>query len=550
MSNGRNLKFEICHLIFNISLCLVTLALPLSRFGQSLWRDEATSVWFARLPPSTLLGGLCDPHPAGYYLFLKGWLAGGESEFWLRLPSLLAAVLAVALTYRVGREAAGRRCAWLAALLLAVHPLQIWYAGEARMYALAQALGVLAVWLGLRLLRSMRGAGKSLPTQSRRSPAGKGSTPALLASNTFERAGVEALAGKNPPKASTPALLGAGYGLAALLAVGIDYMALLPIGLLQWQWLARGRPSPRSWLGFHAAILLLAGLVWLNAGQIEGLRRSHPAVLVAIQANRLGLDLAPAATAWLLQIGMIVLALAGSGLGWLWSHGSGHRTDRRLLGLLVVVGWVGLIGLAALPRAFTVKRQLVVWLPYLALMMGYTLARLPRPSGEAVAGVGLLVTLLALPGHQREPWRAVVARLGETDGDRSAVVWVDELAAPIFDYYVRRSGSPAGQVQWTPLLGRQLPQLPALTPEPGDTLWIVAAESIYRRIVSLLPADFYGEYQLLEERHEVGIGLYHYRRRISPAPDQPELPAPDQVDRWGLLLPSPLDVCRAESSGW
>ena len=109
---------------FALAACLATLALPLARFDQSLWRDEATSIWFARLPLSTLLTTLCDPHPPGYYLLLKAWsVIGGESEFGLRAPSLLAAVLAVALTYRWWRQMCGGRCARLAALLVALHPL-------------------------------------------------------------------------------------------------------------------------------------------------------------------------------------------------------------------------------------------------------------------------------------------------------------------------------------------------------------------------------------------------------------------------------------------
>ena len=488
-----------------LAVCLATPALALGRFGQSLWRDEGTSVWFARLPLATLLAGLCDPHPAGYYLFLKAWLAGGEGEFWLRLPSLVAAVLAVALTYRVGQEAGGGRWAWLAALLLAVHPLQSWYAGEARMYALAQSLGLVAVWQGLRLLRQIRGTHRWYA--------------------------------------------GGGYWLAALLALGVDSTVLLPIGLLQLHWLARGHPGPRSWLSWQAAVMLPAGLLWASTGQLEGLRRSYPAVLLAIQANRLGYDLTPAVAAALLQIATIALVLAGLGLAWFWYSRPGRRMDQPLLRLLVVVGWLGLLGLAALPRAYTVKRQVVVLLPYLALLTGYALSRLPRPGGEAVAGVGLLVTLLALPGHQREPWRAAVDHLIRAESGRSPVVWVDELAAPVFDYYVHHTGSETDQVRWAPLVGREIPRLPDLTPEPGGALWIVTADSVYRRIVSLLPAEFHWQYQLLEERHEVGIGLYHYQRRISPAPDQPALPAPDPVDEWGLLLPSPLDVCRAESSG-
>jgi len=135
-----------------LAACLLTAALPLARFDLSLWRDEATSVWFARLPLRTLLTSLCDPHPPGYYLILKTWQVGGESEFWLRLPSLLAAILAVPLTYRLGRESFGHRTGWLAALLLALHPLQSWYAGEVRMYAMAQVLSLLVALLGWHLL--------------------------------------------------------------------------------------------------------------------------------------------------------------------------------------------------------------------------------------------------------------------------------------------------------------------------------------------------------------------------------------------------------------
>ena len=117
----------------------------LVRFKQSLWLDEASSVWIAHLPVETLLKSLCDPHLPGYFLLLKTWLAAGETEAWLRLPSLLASLLAIALTYRIGVERCGRTCAGLAAILLALQPLQSWYASEVRMYALVQTLGLMAV---------------------------------------------------------------------------------------------------------------------------------------------------------------------------------------------------------------------------------------------------------------------------------------------------------------------------------------------------------------------------------------------------------------------
>jgi 4-amino-4-deoxy-L-arabinose transferase-like glycosyltransferase len=485
-----------------LAACLLTAALPLGRFDQSLWRDEATSVWFARLPLRTLLTSLCDPHPPGYYLILKTWQVGGESEFWLRLPSLLAAILAVPLTYRLGRESFGHRTGWLAALLLALHPLQSWYAGEVRMYAMAQVLSLLLVLLGWHLL-----------SESARRPH-------------FWRNAT-------------------AYGLVALFALGIDYSILLTVGLLQLLWLARGCPRVWRWLITQAAVLLAAGLLWLNANQLLALRQNYISVLIAVQAYRLGLNVTPSGAARLMQLVVIGLVLVSLALAWSWPRRPDHRLDHPLAQSLLAGAWLSLLLLAALPRAFTVKRQLVVLLPYLALLTGYVLAKFPRPTGELVAGLGLSVTLLALPSHQREPWRAVVTDLVQTELDQSAVIWVDDLSATVFDYYLRHGKVEADQVLWTPLFGRDLPQLPNLTPQPGDTLWIVISESVYRHLTAQLPRDFYRRYQLQEERHAAGIGLYRYQRRVEPLPGRPQLSAPDHhLDAWGLLLPSPLDTCR------
>ncbi len=54
----------------------------------------------------------------------------------------------------------------LAALLLAIYPLQVWYASEARMYILAQALGLVAVILGWGLIRHSRNRGGAGPGKS------------------------------------------------------------------------------------------------------------------------------------------------------------------------------------------------------------------------------------------------------------------------------------------------------------------------------------------------------------------------------------------------
>lgn len=476
-------------------------ALPLSFFHQSIWRDEASSVWFARLPLSTLLTALCDPHPPGYYLFLKAWLLGGEEEFWLRLPSWAAAILAVALTYRWGRDICGRRCAWLAALLLALHPLQSWYAAEIRAYMLVQAFGLLLVWLGWQLLQT---------SHQRRTWWG--------------------LAGL--------------YGVGVVVAFGIDYTILLPLSLLQLLWLAQYRSQPWTWLGLQAATILLAMGLWLNRTQLVALRHGYHGIFMAVQANRLGFDLTPLEAVRLMQVVVIGLGVVGIVGAWYWPTYLTRPASHSLISFLVIGGWLALLLLSALARAFTLKRQLVVLLPYLALVSAYGLARLPRPIGELIASVGLLITLLILPGHQREPWRTVVAEIVRQETDRASVIWVDELSVPAFDYYIRRHEEKSDHIRWTPFFDHNLSQLPDLMPQPGQTLFIITAESDYRRLSALLPLEFHRHYRWLETRSNREISLYRYQRRTRPALKQPQTAGSNRPERWGLRLPSPLDTCK------
>lgn len=51
------------------------------------------------------------------------------------LPSALCSILGVALVWQVGRKLGGEKVGVAAAALLAVAPLDVWYAQEGRMYA-------------------------------------------------------------------------------------------------------------------------------------------------------------------------------------------------------------------------------------------------------------------------------------------------------------------------------------------------------------------------------------------------------------------------------
>ena len=472
----------------------LTLVLTLPRFNQSLWSDEASSVWFSRQPITALLTTLCDPHPPGYYLFLKFWSVFGTSEAWLRLPSLIAGLGTLIFTYRLGKDRLGIAGANLAVWLLALQPLHSWYAGEVRMYAMVEALGVLTVWLGWRLMAA--------PTPRRRDWW--------------------------------------AYVAAAALTVWLDYSAILPVIVIQLIWLATGRPRPVRWLSAQVAAALPIVILSVTPNQLVALGNNVYPIFVAVQAAKLGMNLTPAVANLLLQASVVIGMLACLIAAYLWPRYRGRGWSR--LTWAIGLTWIGVLLLSAGPQLFTLKRRLVLLLPYLALITAAVARQWPRSIRLTLIGVTTLAALVSIVVLQHEPWRDTVQELAAATQDQSSVIWVDEMSAPAFDYYWRRAASADRAAQWTPLFDQTLPALPALQPPPGGGLWLVTAETTYRHLTLFLPDDFRADYQLIDEQHATGIGVFHYRRRLQP---EVAAPPPDRslADTWGLLLLSPLDTC-------
>ncbi len=122
-----------------------------------LWVDEAATWWFARLTASGRLAEqiALEPTPPLYY-GLIGLLMRlfGDSDLVMRLPSALVGALSVPAIFLLGRELFGPRVGWIAALLLSVHPLHVFYSREARVYPL---LLLLTIVLLLVLWRALEG---------------------------------------------------------------------------------------------------------------------------------------------------------------------------------------------------------------------------------------------------------------------------------------------------------------------------------------------------------------------------------------------------------
>lgn len=141
-----------------------SLALAARWFGltrQSLWLDEAYSVYLSahRLPEIIGFTSGSDAHPPFYYILLHTWMAlFGSTVGAVRTLSLVASIAAILMTYMVANILASRRVALIASIMMAVSAFQIWYAQEARMYALV-TLATLIGFYGLVKAQQRGGLG-------------------------------------------------------------------------------------------------------------------------------------------------------------------------------------------------------------------------------------------------------------------------------------------------------------------------------------------------------------------------------------------------------
>jgi len=142
---------------------LAAAALRLHGLGAlSFYYDELYAVRIHGLSLRNLAGVVArtafyDIHPPLYYLAALGWTAAaGTSEAAARELSAVAGVLTLPVAYLLGRDLHSRKTGLLAAALLAVYPVHVYYSREARMYALMALCATASTWLLVRLARGDR----------------------------------------------------------------------------------------------------------------------------------------------------------------------------------------------------------------------------------------------------------------------------------------------------------------------------------------------------------------------------------------------------------
>jgi uncharacterized membrane protein len=106
--------------------------------SQSIWIDEMLTLFWsgiiAPLIPMDIFGNLHSPlHSIIMFLWTR---LAGQSEFALRLPSVIFSVLSLIAIYRLILRLSGSRTALVALAVITLSPFHIWYAQEARNYSM------------------------------------------------------------------------------------------------------------------------------------------------------------------------------------------------------------------------------------------------------------------------------------------------------------------------------------------------------------------------------------------------------------------------------
>ncbi len=167
MSSLRRERWTIAIMV----VLLIGFTLRVIRLDQQpLWWDEGLNAYFADQDVSTLISDTRithDANPPVYRLFLGVWRnLAGSSTFAIRFFSAMVGVIVIGFSWVVGRWLADAHSALLLTLFVAVAPMQVYYAREAKGYAFAAACALLSTYawgrrLGYGGVATLQDSGKA-----------------------------------------------------------------------------------------------------------------------------------------------------------------------------------------------------------------------------------------------------------------------------------------------------------------------------------------------------------------------------------------------------
>lgn len=127
--------------MYTIILFVFAFFIRLINLNQSLWLDESIVAKVARSIPLLRIPSVLsihDVHPPVYYMIVSIWSTFfGSSEIALRMPSVIASLIAGWFVYKIGCALKDKTTGLWASALFLLNPLIIYYSQEARMHMMA-----------------------------------------------------------------------------------------------------------------------------------------------------------------------------------------------------------------------------------------------------------------------------------------------------------------------------------------------------------------------------------------------------------------------------
>lgn len=379
-------------------LCVAALAAVL-RFAtlgvQSFAQDESFTAEIMRTNLAGVLDALprTESTPPLYYLVAWCWAqVFGTGEVGLRSLSALLGTATVPVAYLIGTRVASRRAGIVAAAIVAVNPLLVWYGQEARSYALLVFLGALSLLFFLDALDAPR----------RLTLIGWGVASALaLGTHYFAVFLILPEAGwllvkTRPLRALAPALaLPAVVGSALVPLLSAQQSVAQLNGEISW--IARFAPGQG----------LLERLVRIPRELVAGYKIPEGKLLAGVLLGLL------AVAAWPLIRG------ASSRLS------RGAAATAAVAALVIIVPIVVALGVGT-SADYVVTRNVILALVPLATLaaIGFAASRLGLAAAVAFCAlsVGIVTVVAADSRFQRPDARGVAAALGSPDLARVVVV--------------------------------------------------------------------------------------------------------------------------------
>jgi mannosyltransferase len=345
--------------------------------------------------------GFSESAPPLYYALAWMWTqVTGTGPWGLRSLSAVAGVATIPIVFLIGRELRGSRSGFLAAALVAVNPMLIWYSQEARAYAL------LAFFCAVSLLYCVR----ALRVGETGADDGRGDKRDFVLWGIFSALALATHYFAVFPLAAEVILLLRRRGratFAGLWIVALTALALAPLVIHQMsyghaEWIGKFTLGHRLW---ETAATFVIG----ETGDIIG------------GPERPTLAFVPVAIA---TAAFVLLAIRG------------EREEKRAAAVPLVVGalTIGvplLLAVTAASKDFVLARNLLPALVPLLLLVaiGLTVEK-ARRLGAVLAAVLIAYSLVFSirvnfdEELQRPDWQAVAEHLGEPEAPRATVLWV------------------------------------------------------------------------------------------------------------------------------